>query len=74
MTGKEKLDKTVELTLDKAIRHVKEASMRMCSRKDTCNCGIEHLQLAKWLEELKLYRNQYPRIETNDIAYERHRL
>lgn len=56
------------MTLDEAIQHAKEAGMRMCSKKDTCNCGIEHLQLAKWLEELKLYRNQYPRIETNDIA------
>jgi hypothetical protein len=56
------------MTLDEAIQHAKEAGMKMCSKKDTCNCGIEHLQLAKWLEELKLYRNQYPHIETNDIV------
>ena len=56
------------MTLDEAIQHAKEAGMRMCSKKGTCDCGREHLQLAKWLEELKLYRNQYPRIETNDIA------
>ena len=62
------------MALDEAIQHAKEVGMKMCSKKDTCDCGIEHLQLVKWLEELKLYRNHYPHIETNDIAYERHRL
>jgi hypothetical protein len=56
------------MTLDEAIQHAKEVGMKMCSKKDTCNCGIEHLQLAKWLEELKSYRKQYPHIGISEIA------
>ena len=36
------------MTLDEAIRHCYEVAGRKCD-----DCGKEHLQLAKWLEELK---------------------
>lgn len=36
------------LTLDKAIKHCYEVADKKCD-----DCGKEHLQLAKWLEELK---------------------
>ena len=44
------------MTLDEAIVHAKETGMKMICKTDMCKCGKEHLQLAKWLEELKVYR------------------
>lgn len=39
------------MTLDDAIKHCYEVAERKCD-----DCGKEHLQLAKWLEELKNYK------------------
>lgn len=46
-----------EMTLDDAIEHAREAGNRMLSENPDCSCGKEHLQLAKWLEELRNLRN-----------------
>ena len=44
------------MTLEQAIEHAREVGMKMACKHDTQECGREHLQLAKWLEELKAYR------------------
>lgn len=44
------------MTLEQAIVHAREVGLKMACKKETCECGKEHLQLAKWLEELKAYR------------------
>lgn len=42
------------MTLEEAIEHAYEQSkVSKCA-----NCAKEHLQLAKWLEELKLLRKE----------------
>lgn len=46
------------MSLDEAITHCKDVAQKM---KASCNaqdhaCGDEHLQLANWLEELKMLR------------------
>lgn len=38
------------MTLEEAIIHCKE---KACANTQ---CGLEHRQLAEWLEELKMYR------------------
>lgn len=45
------------MTLEEAIQHAEEkgASMLMNPRTTDCNCGLEHLQLADWLKQLKTY-------------------
>lgn len=40
------------MTLDEAIQHAKEVSAQ-CTNQE---CSLEHMQLAKWLEELKQRR------------------
>lgn len=40
------------ITIDEAIKHSYEVAGRKCD-----DCGKEHLQLAKWLEELKKNRD-----------------
>ena len=47
------------MTLDEAIDHAKNMGEKMTLQCKTCACGQEHLQLAKWLEELKRYRKTY---------------
>lgn len=47
------------MTLDEAITHAKEVGIKMACNVRTKDCGKEHLQLAKWLEELKTYRKYY---------------
>ena len=47
------------MTLDEAIAHAKDVGAKMILQCDTHLCGEEHLQLAKWLEELKKYRKIY---------------
>lgn len=41
------------MTLDEAIKHCKERASQDCSE-----CAKEHLKLARWLEELKMLREQ----------------
>ena len=42
------------MTLEEAIEHCKSVANAKCD-----SCGAEHRQLAKWLEELRLYREAY---------------
>lgn len=39
------------MSLTEAIEHCKEVAESKCDK-----CGEEHRQLAKWLEELKVFR------------------
>lgn len=41
------------MTLDEAVVHARETAFSKMMKCDTRQCGLEHLQLAKWLEELK---------------------
>lgn len=43
-------------TLDEAILHCYEKAGQM----PLCDCSKEHIQLAQWLEELKMYKELYP--------------
>ena len=52
------------MTLDEAIEHARDKALEMCRDPDTRKCGQEHLQLAKWLEELKAYKKKYSDIKT----------
>jgi len=40
------------MTLDEAIEHAKEQS----KEDGLCECGLEHIQLAEWLIELRMMR------------------
>jgi hypothetical protein len=40
------------MTLDEAIQHAKEVS-EQCANQE---CSLDHMQLARWLEELKQRR------------------
>lgn len=42
------------MTLEEAIKHCEAVASAKCD-----SCGAEHKQLAKWLEELRLYREVY---------------
>lgn len=46
------------MTLDEAIKHCYEVADRKCD-----DCGKEHLQLAKWLEELQDFKNKADYVE-----------
>ena len=46
------------MTLDEAIEHAKDVGFKMACNSKTCECGKEHLQLAKWLEELRELRKR----------------
>ena len=43
----------MELTLDEAIAHAEEAGKRLSANCDTKECGMQYIQLANWLKELK---------------------
>ena len=45
-----------EMSLDDAIEHAREVGTKMLEENPDCDCGKEHLQLAKWLEELRSIR------------------
>ena len=57
------------ITLDEAISHAREVGTKMVCKHDTCECGKEHLQLAKWLEELKTYRAHYDLPHTDSLRH-----
>jgi hypothetical protein len=42
------------MTLDEAIKHAEETAKEL----GDCSCADEHRQLAEWLKELKLLREQ----------------
>jgi hypothetical protein len=44
------------MTLDEAIEHARDVGTKLLCKCETRECGKEHIQLAKWLEELKGYR------------------
>ena len=46
------------MTLDGAIEHARDIGLKMACNSKTCKCGKEHLQLAKWLEELRELRKR----------------
>jgi ssDNA-binding Zn-finger/Zn-ribbon topoisomerase 1 len=46
------------MTLNEAIKHCYEVADRKCD-----DCGKEHLQLAKWLEELQDFKNKADFVE-----------
>lgn len=45
-----------KMSLDDAIEHAREVGTKMLSENPECDCGKEHIQLAKWLEELRSLR------------------
>ena len=47
------------MELKDAIDHARDVGIKMMSACETRKCGKEHLQLAKWLEELQLFRKIY---------------
>ena len=44
------------MTLDEAIEHARDVGSKLACNSKTYECGKEHLQLAKWLEELRELR------------------
>lgn len=46
------------MELEFAINHAREAGERLSRGCDTKECGLEHMQLAEWLEELKERRER----------------
>jgi hypothetical protein len=45
----------IPMTLDQAIQH----ALEVAEKSDTCKeCGDEHKQLAEWLQELKVFKEQ----------------
>ena len=52
------------MTLDEAIKHCYEVADRKCD-----DCGKEHLQLAKWLEELQDFKNKADFVEVKHVEW-----
>lgn len=46
------------MTLNQAIAHSEDQAKKLSGTK----CGEEHAQLAEWLKELKLYRNESQKV------------
>jgi hypothetical protein len=46
------------MTLDEAIEHAEEVGNNLTNNCKTKQCGLEHLQLAQWLKELKQYKEK----------------
>ena len=49
------------MTIDEAIIHCEEVAIRKLKNENNAKCvqcGEEHVQLAKWLKELKDYKNR----------------
>ena len=44
------------MTLDETIKHVERVGNDLITKCETKQCGLEHLQLAQWLKELKRYK------------------
>jgi hypothetical protein len=47
------------MTLNEAIEHAEEVGNNLMNNCKTKQCGLEHLQLAQWLKELKQYKEKY---------------
>lgn len=52
------------MTLDEAIQHARDKALEMYGNSDMRKCGQDYLQLAKWLEELKVYKKKYSGVKT----------
>lgn len=52
------------MTLDEAIKHCENVAAKCfverSARNHSGKCGFEHLELAEWLRELKVYKEQEP--------------
>lgn len=46
------------MTLDEAIEHAEDVGNNLMNNCKTKHCGLEHLQLAQWLKELKQYKEK----------------
>ena len=49
------------MTIDEAIIHCEEVAIRKLKNENNAKCvqcGEEHVQLAKWLKELKAYKSR----------------
>ncbi len=58
------------MTLDEAIEHARDEACRKLTDSSTASVGLDYLQIAKWLEELKLYKSAYsapPKISNDFI-------
>lgn len=53
------------MTIDEAITHAEAAGKEMIKRCDCKDryCGLEHLQLAEWLKELKDLRQRFAEVK-----------
>lgn len=52
------------MTLDEAIQHARDKALEMYGNPDMRKRGQDYLQLAKWLEELKVYKKKYSGVKT----------
>lgn len=62
------------MTLDEAINHaynVYDASKRLSANCDTKSCGMEHLQLANWLNDYKSLTMKYQYLASDFSNYKR---
>jgi hypothetical protein len=41
------------MTLEEAIQHAEDVGSKLMLNCETKQCGLEHIQLANWLKELK---------------------
>ena len=55
-----------DMSLDDAIEHAREVGTKMLSENPDCDCGKEHLQLAKWLEQLRSIRGANGKNDDSD--------
>ena len=63
------------MTIDEAIIHCEEVAIRQLKNENNAKCvrcGKEHVQLAKWLKELKAYKSRedlVPVVRCRDCKY-----
>lgn len=52
------------MTLDEAIKKARDSGMELIGERSSYEKGLEYIELAKLLEELRAYRMKYPRPST----------
>ena len=50
------MNENMDMTLDEAVEHCYEVANSTPCNESQKKCNAEHLQLAKWLDELREYR------------------
>lgn len=63
------------MTIDEAIIHCEEVAIRQLKNENNAKCvqcGEEHVQLAKWLKELKDYKSREYVVEVIRCRYCKH--